>query len=290
MRLRVVLLAALVALVASVSTGAAPAGVPGAPHVLLIGDSVATGMQWHDDAIGVLQKGLNVRWEVAVCRRLTGPSCTFDGDTPPNLVDLVASLGTVDPVVVVEMGYNDFESTFAASVDQSIQTLLQHGAQHILWLTLRAVHHPYIHMNQIIAAAARRYPQVSVVDWNVFSRSHPDWFQTDGEHLVDPGGVAMAGLIHLGVDRVVSPLTIVPGEFRTPRVGSPYTLQLAATGGVAPYRWSLVGSPPLGLHLLAGGRLYGTPRKAQRVTFRVRCADAEGQATSRRVVLAVARS
>ncbi|HZQ16041.1 MAG TPA: putative Ig domain-containing protein [Gaiellaceae bacterium] len=284
---RLALLAAVAGAVAASTSGAAPAGVPGAPHVLLIGDSVATGMQWHNDAIAALQKGLNVDWQVAVCRRLTGPSCTFDGDTPPNLVDLVTSLGVVDPIVVVEMGYNDFESTFAASVDQSIRTLLQHGAQHVIWLTLREVHHPYIHMNDILVAAAKRYPQVKVVDWNMYARSHPDWFQTDGEHLIDAGGVAMAGLIHLAVDEVAFPLRITPGEFRTPRVGSPYSLQLAASGGQAPYRWSLVGSPPLGLHLLASGRIYGTPRRAQRVTFRVRCTDAEGQITSRRIVLSV---
>lgn len=286
LRVRLGLSLATVATVAAFAGTAAPAGVPGAPHVLLIGDSVATGMQWHNDAISVLQKNLNVAWQVAVCRRLTGLSCTFQGDTPPNLVDLVASLGNVPPIVVVEMGYNDFENTFQASVEQSIQALLQHGAQHILWLTIRQTHHPYIHMNAILAAAAKKHPQLSLVDWNMYSRSHPDWFQDDGEHLVDSGGVAMATLIHLAIDRVAIPLRIT-GTPTVGRVGSPYAAQLAASGGIPPYKWQLVGSPPRGLHLLAGGRLFGTPRKAQRVTLTVRVTDTEGQTASRRVVLAV---
>ena len=286
MRARVGLSLAIVAAVAAVAGTSARARVPGAPYVLLIGDSVATGMQWHNDAIAVIQNNLNFAWQVAVCRRLTGVSCTFQGETPPNLVDLVTSLGTVQPIVVVEMGYNDYENTFAASVETSIQTLLQHGAQHILWLTLRQTHHPYIHMNAILAAAAKRHPQMQLVDWNMYSRSHPDWFQDDGEHLVDSGGVAMATLIHLAIDKVAFPLTIA-GTPTVGHVGAPYSAQLTATGGIPPYRWQLVGSPPRGLHLLAGGRLYGTPRKAQRVTVIVRVNDTEGQVASRRVVLSV---
>ena len=141
-------------------------------------------------------------------------------------------------------------------------------------------------MNAILAAAAKKHPQLSLVDWNMYARSHPDWFQDDGEHLVDGGGVAMATLIHLAVDKVTMPLKIT-GTPGVGRVGSPYSAQFAATGGEPPYRWQLVGSPPRGLHLLAGGRLYGTPRKAQRVTVTVRVLDTEGQVASRRLVLAV---
>jgi hypothetical protein len=286
MRVRLGLSLATAATVAGLAGTTAPAGVPGAPQVLLIGDSVATGMQWHNDAIAVLQNNLNVSWQVSVCRRLTGVSCTFQGDTPPTLVDLVGSLGTVPPIVVVEMGYNDYENTFQASVEQSIQTLLQHGAENILWLTIRQTHHPYIHMNAILAAAAKKHPQLALVDWNMYSRSHLDWFQDDGEHLVDAGGVAMATLIHLAIDKVAIPLKIT-GTPALGHVDNPYSAQLSAAGGIPPYRWQLVGSPPRGLHLLAGGRIYGTPQRVQRVTVTVRVSDTEGQVASRRVVLSV---
>jgi hypothetical protein len=143
-------------------------------------------------------------------------------------------------------------------------------------------------MNDILAQAAARHPQVTLVDWNRYARSHPDWFQDDGEHLIDAGGVAMAGQIHLAIDEVTEPLGVVPGRVRSGRVGRPYSVQLAATGGEKPYRWQLSGAPPHGLHLLAGGRLYGTPRAAQRDWMTLRVSDAEGQSASRRVLLQIA--
>ena len=280
-------LAVAVVLALGAAGATARAGNPSAPHVLVIGDSVATGMQWYPDAVAVLERGLEVEWQVAVCRRLVGVSCTFQGDTPPNLVGLVGSLGAVPPVVIVEMGYNDFAATFAASVEQSINALLQHGARQILWLTLRAVKHPYVDMNAALAAAARRHPQLRLVDWNVYARSHPDWFQSDGEHLVESGGVAMATLVHLAVDEVVNPLLITCSTVAPARLGTPYAARLTASGGRKPYRWRLDGSPPAGLHLLADGRMYGTPRRLQRVTLKVHVTDAEGQTAARRLPLVV---
>ena len=290
MRTRYGVSVAVVLVAAALAGSAVRAGSPAEPRVLLIGDSVATGMQWHDDAITVLQRKLNVTWQVAVCRRLVGEGCTFQGVTPPSLVSLVTSLGSVPPIVVVEMGYNDYESTFAASVEQSVDVLLQHGAQHILWLTLRAVRHPYLHMNAIIAAAAKRHPQVSVVDWNGDARTHPDWFQSDGEHSRRAGGVAMATLAHLAVDEAVNPLHLLARPVPLGHVGVPYSARLAATGGERPYRWQLSGSPPRGLHLLSDGRLYGVPRQAQRVSVTARVTDAEGQVAARRLAVVVASS
>jgi hypothetical protein len=286
MRARVGLSLAVIATFAALAGAGAPAAASGAPQVLLIGDSVATGMLWHADAVAVLQHGLGVEWQVAVCRRLTGLSCPFQGETPPNLVDLVSQLGSVPPIVVVEMGYNDYEKTFAPSVGQAIQTLVAHGAQHILWLTLREVRHPYVHMNRVLAAAAEKHPAMTLVDWNVYSRNHPEWFQDDGEHLLDGGGVAMATLIHLAIDEVAYPLEIarVPGPAR---IGVPYSVQLSASGGMPPYRWRLLGAPPRGLHLLAGGRLYGTPTHVGRAVVTLSVADIEGQIASARLVLSV---
>ena len=73
----------------------------------MIGDSVATGMYWHDDAIAVMQKELGVYWDVAVCRTIDGTSCPFDGERAPTLLQVVAARGIVPPTVVVEVGYND---------------------------------------------------------------------------------------------------------------------------------------------------------------------------------------
>ena len=96
--------------------------------MLVIGDSVATGMYWHDDAIAVMQKKLGVYWDVAVCRTIDGTSCPFDGERAPTLLQVVAARGVVPPTVVVEVGYNDPAGTFSTEVDRAMSALIAAGA------------------------------------------------------------------------------------------------------------------------------------------------------------------
>ena len=61
--------------------------------------------------------------------------------------------------------------------------------------------------------------------------------------------------------------------------GAAYSEQFAATGGTAPYGWTIinstsVGTPPAGLTLSSGGLLSGTPTVAGTFTFEVRVTDA----------------
>lgn len=248
-----------------------------------------TGMLWHNDAISVMQAGLSVDWEVAVCRRLTAPSCPFEGQQAPNLLDLVQSLGSkIAPTVVVEMGYNDSESTFAQSVDTSIKALLGAGARQILWLTLRETRHPYIYMNDMLVAAAKQYPQLTLVDWNRYARSHPEWFQNDGEHLVDAGGVAMATLVRGALARALEPPVAVAMRLRVGRVGQRYAAHLAVQGGKAPFRWRLAaGALPKGLQLKADGWIVGTPKRDVRASVKFVATDAIGRSSARRAVLSI---
>jgi hypothetical protein len=276
--------ALLVAIAASTATAdVAP------PRVTLIGDSVMTGMLWHNDAIAIMQDGLGVDWQVAVCRRLVAPSCPFEGQQAPTLLDVVQKLDpNIAPIVVVEVGYNDSESLFTASVETSIQALLDTGAQRILWLNLRAVRHPYVRMNAILAAEALKVPQLTIVDWNRYSRSHPDWFQTDYEHLREAGGVAMATLVHAVVMDSLSPPLAAARKLPTGRVGEPYSAQLTAQGGTAPYRWRLAaGKLPKGLELMASGRLAGVPRQSGRASVSLWAMDADGLTATSTDVLSV---
>ena len=41
-------------------------------------------------------------------------------------------------------------------------------------------------MNADIVAAAQKHPELEVIDWNVYSRSHPEWFQNDGAASARP--------------------------------------------------------------------------------------------------------
>jgi len=264
---------------AGASTPPVHAAVPGAPEVMIIGDSVATGMYWHNDAIAVMEKNLNVQWQIAVCRTLVGTSCEDSTThiTPPTLMDLVASLPKVPPNVVVEMGYNDPASTFAAAVDTTMQALLAKGAVHVLWLTLRASREPYPELNQILEQKAHEYPQLELLDWNTLSAGHPEWFQDDGVHLVDAGGVAMAHLIHGAVIELYTPLQVASRTLPPLRRARTYLTTLKATGGTAPFKWRVsAGRPPIGLHLLANGRVYGRPRAATLTRFSVTVTDADG--------------
>jgi hypothetical protein len=269
---KAILVAGLAALCVAASSSAEAAQ----PQVMIIGDSVATGMLWHPSAIAVLQKGLDVDWEVAVCRTLTDPGCPFDGERPPSLVDVVDTLGSVPPIVLVEVGYNDPLPTFASAVDSAMTALVAAGAQHVLWATLREAHEPFPELNAVLRAATARWPQLELVDWNAASLGENGWFQTDGEHLLEPGGIALAHLLHGAVFSLIDPLRIVSAPLRL-RAGRSYSTRLRAAGGVAPYRWKVVrGRPPRGFHLGTNGTVTARLPGAAHSTFMLEVTDADG--------------
>ncbi|NYJ04280.1 fibronectin type III domain-containing protein [Petropleomorpha daqingensis] len=77
---------------------------------------------------------------------------------------------------------------------------------------------------------------------------------------------------------VIAPLQITTTSPLPPgTVGQPYTATLTATGGVAPYRWSLPSGShlPAGLTLQPDGTIVGVPKTACTSTFTVRVTDAE---------------
>jgi hypothetical protein len=245
--------------------------------VMIIGDSVATGMSWHADAVAVMQRNLDVDWQVAVCRRLTGASCWDQGVQPQTAVDLVDSQSSVPPYVVVVMGYNDYADTFALSLDQTMEALLARGAQHVFWLTLREAEGPFPLINAQLYAALSRWPQLQLVDWNHYSANHPEWFQTDFVHLLDAGGVAMARLVHGSLMEAIDPLQLQFPTLPTLRFGRSYDAQLSAIGGTEPYSWRVVsGRPPRGIHLTTDGRLTGRPWGSRPRDFVVSVTDADG--------------
>ena len=178
----------------------------GAPQVTVIGDSVATAITRYPDVQAIVDRGLRVDWQVAICRTVAGQSCPFQGTRPPTLVDLVPALPAVAPVVVVELGYNDPDWAFAGSVDAAVRAHVARGAQHILWLTLHSARGPYPELNDDLYAAAKRWPQLRLVDWDAVSADHPEWFQLDAIHLDKRGGRALAQLIR----RAAAPYVVLP--------------------------------------------------------------------------------
>jgi Putative Ig domain len=286
-------LAALVAVTALAVIAPSPAGSGGLQQVTLIGDSVADAISSDRTAAALLEQGIDLDLQVTPCRRVEGEGCPYMGARPNSVVELVQALGSkVGANVVVAVGYNDFEDQYAGNIADALAALKAAGVKHVWWLTLRAAHHPYVNMNDDIEAAAQQHPELRVIDWNVYSRSHPDWFQSDGLHLLSAGAQAMATLIHktLLSDGIASPpVRVVTTTLPAAKVGRPYRTKLAATSGLTPYRWSLLERAPKGIHLEANGTVRGTPTaKPGRYTFDVRVRDAAGSLATRRLTLRIA--
>src|SRR5262249_38753493 len=193
-RVRGTLIAMLVAL--ALGTTAGGAATPALQHVTMIGDSVADGVANDNSAMAILRQGVDLDMEAAACRRVDQPSCTSNGVQPPNVVQFANQMGSkLGPNVVVSVGDNDFEDQYAGNIESALAAFKAAGVKHVWWLTLRAAHHGYVNMNDDIEAAAQNHPEMTVIDWNVYSRSHPDWFQADGLHLLGQGSDGMATLI-----------------------------------------------------------------------------------------------
>jgi hypothetical protein len=171
--------------------------LPARPTVTFIGDSVADEIAYLSSARNLLGRGVDLRLQLAACRRLAEPSCTVAGYRPTTALQLVnASRASLGDVVIVAVGYNDYQPTFATDAGQVLAALKKAGVRKVLWLTLRATHHPYLAMNDALHVLAASTPQLEIVDWNRYSRSHPAWFKEDGLHLTHAGAYAMARLLH----------------------------------------------------------------------------------------------
>ncbi len=291
---RVVLLALLSALaVSSVPAPAAAAAAAQPDRITVIGDSILTAVEWYSQPRSILEQGLpGVDLQIAVCRRLTGDSCPFDGERPPNLVELVQTLGgEIGSTVVVEVGYNDPEEGFAAAVEDSVQSLLAAGVQRILWVNYHDWVPPYAELNTILAQVVASYPQVTIVNWQADSLNRYSWFQSDGIHLVSEGAIALATLIHDALVHALAappPIVAHAPAVTVAQVGSRFTARLSATGGDAPFRWRVTGRPlHCGLRLLANGVLTGTPTRPGRITIDLLVSDALGESAPLQVVLMV---
>lgn len=284
----------VIAGLAAFSAPSARADTP-APPVTVIGDSVLTAVEWNQTPLSILEQGLDVNLQIGICRKLTGVSCPFDGQTVPTLMDIVQQLGpSLGPNVLVEVGYNDDETTFAQEVETSIDALLAAGVQRILWANMHIWQQQYIPMNAVLTAAARRHPQVTIVDWASYSDNQYSWFQGDGIHLVYDGALAMATFFNNAIKQALAapppspkasalaPIVIAATKLPVAYVGRKYSARLVARGGTGTYRWrSMAGPLPAGLRLLADGRIYGTPRHLSRLDIVVSALDSRGNVATR---------
>lgn len=302
MSVRAVALAAVTVLAALGLVAGAQGGSAAPPvRVTVFGDSAATAMAYDPDAKRTLGRGIDLRLEVAACRRLGDTSCPYDGVRPPNVIDRATALGSeMGPVVVVNVGYNDFEANYADNIEQALAVFRKAGVEHVVWLTLRAERQSYLSMNGMITAAAQRHPEMTVVDWNAQARNNPAWLQPDGIHLTPLGAEGMAALVNdalvqLGVaPKPVAPptrklLAITSRSLPLGHLGRVYAARLQAVGGTAPYRWLRSGgSIAPGVRLTTSGRLTGVPKQTGSYRLRAKVVDRAGAVRVRQVLLRIA--
>lgn len=246
----VVLLLGVAPLSSAHGAGTAPAE---GPRVTMFGDSIADSLNYVPDARTILADGIDLRLELAPCRKLVPIGCAYMGGRPPSVLDLVkgSTLGQLGSIVVVAVGYNDPENNYETDMAQVVNALVDKGVGHVIWLTLREQTDDYRKINRTIQAQAPRWPELRVADWEAASRGK-NWFNPDGLHLNADGAIGMANLIRpfvltacgsackglaAGAPRNIGPPT-VRGK---PVVGSTLTCRSGTWSGQRPivysYRW-----------------------------------------------------
>ena len=176
------------------ATHAAPAQ---RTRVTVIGDSVTESFDYVPAAKRYLGRGLDLRADAVVCRRLVAASCAFQGEAPATALEVVDAEGRgLGPVVVINVGYNDWAAVY--DVDRVVKALRSAGVRHVIWVTLREAGTNasiYAQSNARIRSAGKRWAtSLSVADWNAFSRGKP-WFRQDGLHLSPSGALGLARLL-----------------------------------------------------------------------------------------------
>jgi hypothetical protein len=276
---RPLLISLLAALALAFGSGASAA----APRVTVISDSVLTSVLWHGENLAILGQGVDLDMQVAVCRRLAGTSCAFDGVPPPTLLDLLPTLSNLGATVIVEMGYNDDPARFRADVDGTLDRLAARGVTRVVWPTLHVSKSEFAAMNRVLVEAMLAHPQLALLDWDGYAQGHGDWFQTDDLHLTAAGGAGIATLLH---EALAEPLAPAPQATLPPaRRGQRYEARLA---DAAAGSWQIVsGTLPPGLRLEAGGVVSGRPLQTGSFAAELLVRSADFQLAHQRVEIRV---
>jgi hypothetical protein len=272
-----------------------------APRVTVFGDSIADSFSYVPDARAVLSDGIDLRFELAPCRKLVPVGCAYMGGRPSSVLDVVKSstLSGLGNIVVVAVGYNDPENNYETDMAQVVNALVDKGVGHVIWLTLREQTDDYRRINRTIVAQAPRWPELRVADWEATSRGK-DWFNPDGLHLNADGAIGMANLIRpfvlsacgsackglgAGAPRNVETPTL-RGK---PRVGSTVTCRAGTWTGQRPivysYRW-LRGTKVL-THAVGATRVLAKADRGRPIACKVWAGNLSGAtaATSKPVVV-----
>src|SRR5262249_16596562 len=139
-----------------------------------------------------LKKGLKMKLDLDVCRRLVETSCSYQGNTPATALQEVHRFGSaLGDGLIVDVGYNDYSGTYRDDMGKIIKAADADGVKGIVWVTMRQARSSYDWTNYVIKSEAKKWPNVVVADWNKRSTGEP-WFGSDGLHLNDAGASHLA--------------------------------------------------------------------------------------------------
>jgi hypothetical protein len=174
---------------------AAEAGAKRPIRVTFVGDSVPDSIAYVPSAQAELERGLAVRLDLRVCRRLVVTSCSYQGSAPSTALQAVQRYGrSLGDVLIVDVGYNESAQGYRQGIDRMMRAALAQGVKGVVWVTLRETQSTYHWTNVSIRTAATRWRQLVVADWNAYSRGKP-WFAGDGLHLNPEGADALAAFL-----------------------------------------------------------------------------------------------
>ena len=90
--------------------------------------------------------------------------------------------GVVGNIVVLDSFSN------VPATDDTMKSLIEAcGDRHVYLVNVRIPESEQERINKQIASFAKKYDNVSLIDWYAFSEGHDDWIYPDGEHLTPEG-------------------------------------------------------------------------------------------------------
>lgn len=173
----------------------------------IISDSAMAGVRWNGALPGL--RGFNPDDRLESCRRLVDMSCNGrEGRRPNTALVEIGLLPAALPrdVLIIAVGYNDYDSRFAAQSRQVLDAAVAKGYETIAWVTYRedvtyrlprdtdrAVSN-YRNMNAELRAliASGDYPALTLWDLDEYTRTAARVFTPDGVHQLQYGSWLVA--------------------------------------------------------------------------------------------------
>jgi peptidoglycan hydrolase-like amidase len=158
----------------------------------IIGDSVANGIAGSATSeFRILTDGTykSMHIDVVTSRCTTKTACSGTSG-----VEAAAKLPSGLDLVVVELGYNDSPSGFAADIDTMMNALRARNVREVVWVNMAEIRKSgsssyYAQSNAALRAAAAKWSNLTLIDWDSASNTpeRSRWFASDGVHLTSTG-------------------------------------------------------------------------------------------------------